>query len=138
MSQKVVALDAKARRRELGAHYTSETNTLRLMGPLFLDDLRAEFEAVKGHKNKLFEFHKKLQTLTFLDPACGCGNFLVVAYRELRRLELDVLRAAAAFGERIGQVFDFLRVDVDQFSASRSRSFRPKSPRWHCGSPTTR
>ena len=53
--------------------------------------------------------------MAFLDPACGCGNFLVVAYRELRRLELDVLKAAAAFGERIGQVFDFLRVDVDQF-----------------------
>ena len=115
MFQKVMDLDAKARRRELGAHYTSETNILRLIGPLFLDELRAEFEVVKGNKNKLFEFHKKLQTLTFLDPACGCGNFLVVAYRELRRLELDVLRAAAAFGQRIGQVFTFLSVDVDQF-----------------------
>ena len=115
MFQKVMELDDKARRRELGAHYTSETNILRLIGPLFLDELRAEFEAIKGNKNKLFEFHKKLQTLAFLDPACGCGNFLVVAYRELRRLELDVLRAAAVFGQRIGHVFDFLRVDVDQF-----------------------
>jgi N-6 DNA Methylase len=115
MFQKVMELDDKARRRELGAHYTSETNILRLIGPLFLDELRAEFDTAKGNKNKLFEFHKKLQTLAFLDPACGCGNFLVVAYRELRRLELDVLRAAAVFGERIGQVFDFLRVDVDQF-----------------------
>ena len=115
MFQKVMELDDKARRRELGAHYTSETNILRLIGPLFLDELRAEFDSAKGHQNKLFQFHKKLQTLAFLDPACGCGNFLVVAYRELRRLELDVLKAAAAFGERIGQVFDFLRVDVDQF-----------------------
>ena len=115
MFQKVMELDDKARRRELGAHYTSETNILRLIGPLFLDELRAEFDDAKGHQNKLFQFHKKLQTLAFLDPACGCGNFLVVAYRELRRLELDVLKAAAAFGERIGQVFDFLRVDVDQF-----------------------
>ena len=113
--QKVMELDDKARRRELGAHYTSEANILRLIGPLFLDELRAEFEAVKANKNKLFDFHKRLQTLSFLDPACGCGNFLVVAYRELRRVELDVLKAAAAFGERIGQVFDFLRVDVDQF-----------------------
>jgi hypothetical protein len=115
MFQKVMELDDKKRRRELGAHYTSESNILRLIGPLFLDELRAEFDAVKPNKSKLFEFHKKLQTLTFLDPACGCGNFLVVAYRELRRLELDVLRAAAGFGERVGMVFDFLRVDVDQF-----------------------
>jgi hypothetical protein len=115
MFQKVMELDAKARRRELGAHYTSETNILRLIGPLFLDELRAEFEAVKGNKNQLFQFHKKLGALTFLDPACGCGNFLVVAYRELRRLELEVLRAAAAFGQRVGQVFEFLHVDVDQF-----------------------
>lgn len=115
MFQKVMELDDKARRRELGAHYTSEVNILRLIGPLFLDELRAEFEATKANKNQLFAFHKKLQTLTFLDPACGCGNFLVVAYRELRRLELDVLRAASRFGEQIGQVFSFVKIDVDQF-----------------------
>jgi hypothetical protein len=115
MFQKVMELDDKARRRELGAHYTSEENILRLMKPLFLDELREELERVKSNKNALFEFHKKLSSLVFLDPACGCGNFLVVAYRELRRLELDVLRAATAFGERIGRVFDQLRVDVDQF-----------------------
>lgn len=115
MFQKVMELDAKARRRELGAHYTSEANILRLIGPLFLDDLRGELAACRHDQNQLFAFHKKLQTLTFLDPACGCGNFLVVAYRELRQLELEVLRAAAQFGQRVGHVFDFLRVDVDQF-----------------------
>ena len=62
MFQKVMELDDKARRRELGAHYTSETNILRLIGPLFLDELRAEFDIAKGHQNKLFQFHKKLQT----------------------------------------------------------------------------
>jgi hypothetical protein len=115
MFQRVIELDAAERRRELGAHYTSETNILKLIQPLFLDELRAEFEKVKGDATRLFEFHKKLQTLTFLDPACGCGNFLVVAYRELRKLELDVMRAASHFGSRIGHVFDFLKVDVDQF-----------------------
>jgi hypothetical protein len=85
-------MDAKAR-RNLGAHYTSEENILKLIQPLFLDDLHEEFKRVKGNKNRLFEFHKKLRTLTFFDPACGCGNFLVIAYRELRKLELDVLRA---------------------------------------------
>ncbi|MBV5311064.1 DNA methyltransferase, partial [Chromatium okenii] len=79
-------------RRQLGAHYTSETNILKLIQPLFLDDLRAEFERVKYNKKKLFAFQEKLAKLKFLDPACGCGNFLVIAYRELRLLELDVLR----------------------------------------------
>lgn len=115
MFQTVIELEAADRRRELGAHYTSETNILKLLGPLCLDELHAEFEAIKGNKDKLFEFHKKLQTLTFLDPACGCGNFLVIAYRELRKLELEVLRAASQFGQRIASVFGFLQVDVDQF-----------------------
>ncbi len=115
MFQRVIELDAQDRRRELGAHYTSETNILKLIKPLFLDQLHAEFDKVKGDTNRLFEFQKKLERLTFLDPACGCGNFLVVAYRELRKLELDVMRAASRFGTRIGHVFDFLKVDVDQF-----------------------
>ena len=115
MFQTVIELEAADRRRELGAHYTSEANILKLLGPLCLDELHAEFEKIKGDKNKLFEFHKKLQTLTFLDPACGCGNFLVIAYRELRKLELEVLRAASKFGQRLGSVFGFLQVDVDQF-----------------------
>jgi hypothetical protein len=79
-------------RRNLGAHYTSETNILKLIKPLFLDELWKEFEGIKDNKNKLPEFHKKLSTLKFLDPACGCGNFLVITYRELRLLELEILR----------------------------------------------
>jgi len=114
MFQKVIDLDEKDRRRQLGAHYTSETNILKLIGPLFLDELRAEFDKVKGNQDKLFEFWKKLANLHFLDPACGCGNFLVITYRELRRLEMDVLRAAEKFGARIGSVFHTLKVDVDQ------------------------
>ena len=81
------------KRRHLGAHYTTEKNILKLIGPLFLDELRAEFDRVKGQRKKLAEFHQRLARLKFLDPACGCGNFLVIAYRELRALELDVLRA---------------------------------------------
>src|SRR5574340_1258156 len=93
-------MDARAR-RNLGAHYTSEENILKLIKPLFLDELWAEFHRVKGNRNRLFEFHKKLRALNFLDPACGCGNFLVISYRELRLLELDVLRAAYEAGQRI-------------------------------------
>jgi hypothetical protein len=115
MFQKVIELDAKERRRQLGAHYTSETNILKVIGPLFLDELKAEFNHVKSNKNKLFEFQKKLTQLRFLDPACGCGNFLVITYRELRELELEVLRAAQVFGRFTGHVFDAVKVDVDQF-----------------------
>ncbi len=78
-------------RRNLGAHYTSEANILKVIKPLFLDDLWKEFESIKDNKNKLPGFHKKLSTLKFLDPACGCGNFLVITYRELRLLELEIL-----------------------------------------------
>ena len=116
MFQKVIELDEKSRRREMGAHYTSEENILKLINSLFLDDLKTEFEVSRHHKNTLFEFHKKLTTLKFLDPACGCGNFLVITYRELRLLELDVLKASIQFGANIENVFKTISVNVDQFS----------------------
>jgi len=115
MFQAVIELDARDRRRQLGAHYTSEANILKLIGPLFMDELHAEFERVKANKNQLFEFQKKLSRLAFLDPACGCGNFLVISYRELRRLEIEVLRAGEKLGQRWGNVFQAITVDVDQF-----------------------
>ncbi len=106
-------------RRNLGAHYTSEENILKLIGPLFLDGLHAEFDKVKNNRNRLFEFHKKLRTLTFFDPACGCGNFLVISYRELRLLELKVLRASHELSGLAGQqsvdVHSLIGIDVDQF-----------------------
>jgi type I restriction-modification system DNA methylase subunit len=102
-------------RRNLGAHYTSETNILKLIKPLFLDDLWKEFEAVKENRNKLLDFHQKLGTLTFLDPACGCGNFLIITYRELRLLELEVLRVLHKSGQRVIDVSSIILIDVDHF-----------------------
>lgn len=117
--QSIMDGEGSDRRRNLGAHYTSEENILKLARPLFLDELRAEFERVKANRNRLFDFHKKLRGLTFFDPACGCGNFLVISYRELRLLELDVLRAAALLeghaGQRSVDVHQLIGVDVDQF-----------------------
>ncbi len=107
-------MDDKAR-RNLGAHYTSEENILKLIKPLFLDALWAEFEKIRKNRNRLFEFHKKLRTLRFFDPACGCGNFLVITYRELRLLELEVLRAAYSDGQMALDVHQLIAVDVDQF-----------------------
>ncbi|MEQ1739464.1 MAG: DNA methyltransferase, partial [Methyloglobulus sp.] len=104
-------------RRNLGAHYTTEKNILKLIRPLFLDELRAEFERVKNQPKKLYDFHQRLAKLKFLDPACGCGNFLVIAYRELRLLELDVIRSL--YGKAQSTSLDVAELnilcDVDQF-----------------------
>ena len=110
-------------RRNLGAHYTSEENIQKLIKPLFLDALWAEFHKVKGNRNKLFEFHKKLRGLNFLDPACGCGNFLVIAYRELRLLEMEVLRAAYGSGQQTLDVHQLIALDVDQFHGIEIEEF---------------
>lgn len=111
-------MDPEAR-RNIGAHYTSEQNILKLIGPLFLDELRAEFARAKRSRNRLFELQKKLAGLKFLDPACGCGNFLVIAYRELRRIELDILREMLRIerehGQQIADVTQLIRLNVDQF-----------------------
>jgi type I restriction-modification system DNA methylase subunit len=100
-------------RRNLGAHYTSEKNILKLIKPLFLDDLWKEFESVKSNKAKLAEFHDKISKLKFLDPACGCGNFLVITYRELRLLELEILRASRKSGQTTLDIQDIMKLDVD-------------------------
>jgi hypothetical protein len=100
-------------RRNLGAHYTSETNILKLIKPLFLDELWKEFESVKGNKNKLQDFHKKISELKFLDPACGCGNFLIITYRELRLLEIEILRSLNKSGQGFLDVREIIWLDVD-------------------------
>ncbi len=107
----------KKQRRELGAHYTSEENILKLIKPLFLDELYAEFERVKVDKFLLEKFHDKIANLKFLDPACGCGNFLIITYRELRRLELEVLKmqVESAYINLFEDISKLIRVNVNQF-----------------------
>ena len=114
---------APAERRAQGAHYTTEKNILKVIEPLFLDDLWEEFTRIKtlrrGRKARLREFQERLGELTFFDPACGCGNFLVIAYRELRRLELQVIREherdeTGAVAGRL-DVGSLSRLDVNQF-----------------------
>lgn len=101
-------------RRNLGAHYTSEVNILKALGPLFLDELQAMREAARGNKSRLQQLLDLLPRLRFLDPACGSGNFLLLAYRELRRLELDVL-AEQQKGQQVLDVAHLIRVNVGQF-----------------------
>ena len=105
----------KKERRNLGVHYTSEENILRLIKPLFLNELYKEFEKVKMYSNQLNAFHEKIANLKFLDPACGCGNFLIIAYRELRLLELEVLKMKLVELHGNLPIEEELKVNVNQF-----------------------
>ncbi len=107
-------MDDKAR-RNIGAHYTSEKNILKLIQPLFLDSLWREFNRIKRNPILLKEFHAKLRSLKFFDPACGCGNFLVISYRELRKLEHKVLKELDGMGQLGPDFRNLIRVNVDQF-----------------------
>ncbi len=108
--------DGARKRRQIGAHYTSERDIMKLVRSLFLDELKAELDACGTSAKKLQAFQDKLASLRFLDPACGCGNFLVVTYRELRELELQVLlRLHGGKTDSARLLLDsLLKVDVDQ------------------------
>ena len=112
-------------RRAQGAHYTTEKNILKVIEPLFMDDLRAEFERLRKRRDNsrsaaLRRFQQKLGGMKFFDPACGCGNFLIIAYRELRQLEIEVLKEIYPRDWQGQRQMDALAetlsiVDVDQF-----------------------
>lgn len=107
----------KEKRRGIGAHYTGENNIMKIIGPLFMDELHAEFEAAGNSKAKLTRLHDKLATMRVLDPACGCGNFLIIAYRELRLLEIEILNKLLPDKTQL-QMTDLTglsHVNVDQF-----------------------
>ena len=106
-------MDSTAR-RNLGAHYTSEKNIMKLIKPLFLDELWEEFHAAGENHNKLKALHGKISKLRFLDPACGCGNFLITAYRELRLLELAIVEKLLK-GQLVTNINQYFLVDLDQF-----------------------
>ena len=113
-----------AERRAQGAHYTTEKNILKMIEPLFLDDLRGEFKRLQARRDnrrrtELRAFHKRLGEMKFFDPACGCGNFLIIAYRELRELEIELIRelrrGRADEAQRVLDTSDLSRITVDQF-----------------------
>ena len=111
-------------RRAHGAHYTTEKNILKVIEPLFMDDLCAEFARLKSRKDsrrvaELRRFQERLSEMAFFDPACGCGNFLIIAYRELRMLEIKVLKQIhpkSPDGRQTDMLAETLSlIDVDQF-----------------------
>ena len=112
-------------RRSTGSHYTPEENIMKVIQPLFLDSLETEFEAILKKSNSkaaLKKFHEKLSTLTFFDPACGAGNFLIIAYREVRRLETRIL--SKLYGDqKTFRTHELSKIDVDQFFGIEKNKF---------------
>ena len=118
MFQYVMISEGTERRHAIGGHYTSEQNILKLIKSLFMDDLNEEFQRVANNRRALTSFHDKLTRLRFFDPACGCGNFLVIAYRELRRLEMRVINRRGELDPQLMSDPTLLcRVDVHQLTA---------------------
>jgi hypothetical protein len=106
------------KRRNLGAHYTSEKNILKVVRGLFLDELYAEFESIKHNARALAQFQTRLKQLKFFDPACGCGNFLVITYREMRQLEIEILKQLRTLSGEAQLKLDASQlsvIDVDSF-----------------------
>jgi len=116
--------------RQGGAHYTSEKNILKTLQPLFLDELREEFEKIKvdrstQKKSRLKKLKGSLSEMRFFDPACGCGNFLILAYRELRQLEIEILEEMYPLKERqtFLDISHLSNIDVDQFYGIEMEEF---------------
>jgi len=126
MFQSVMDADA---RHALGAHYTPEKSILKVIQPLFLDDLRGELAAAGRNARKLRALQDKLAAITCFDPAAGCGNFLIIAYRELRRLEFDILvrleelEGGAQQHLSVDIISGLSKVNVDQFYAIEIEEF---------------
>jgi hypothetical protein len=109
-------------RGSLGQHYTSVTNIMKVIQPLFLDKLYAELEKSRGSKKKIQTLLQRLQSIRIFDPACGSGNFLIIAYKELRKFEMEVFKALNALtdqsvmflsGIRLSQ---FYGIEIDDFA----------------------
>ena len=126
------------KRAELGMHYTSVPNIMKVIRPLFLDDLYAEFEKAKGSEAKLNKLLSRLYQLRIFGPACGSGNFLIISYKELRRLEMAIYKELRRL---TGQLpFSFSGIQVSQFYGIELVNLTSlmRWPSLRCGSPSIR
>jgi hypothetical protein len=104
----------KKKRETLGAHYTSQENIIKLIEPLFLNDLREELKRAGTNKIALEKLQNKISKMRFFDPACGCGNFLIVTLSELRKLELMIIRILQD-GQKVLDINTLSKIRMDQF-----------------------
>lgn len=99
-----------------GMHYTSVPNIMKVINPLFLDELKESFENSKGNTKKLNELHKRITNLKIFDPACGSGNFLIIAYKELRKLEMDIFKSGQMLNMPSIKLSQFYGIELDDFA----------------------
>lgn len=100
----------------LGMHYTSVPNIMKVIEPLFLDELHEAFEEAKGKKKKLSELKNRLTKIKVFDPACGSGNFLIIAYKELRRLEMAIFKESGEMALSGIALSQFYGIELDDFA----------------------
>jgi hypothetical protein len=124
----IQAVADDSERGELGMHYTSVPNILKVLNPLFLDSLREQLEAAGYSRQKLRNLRKRLASIRVFDPACGSGNFLVIAYKEMRRIEAMVVERLG--GEKnlklddrrsVIALSDFYGIEIKGFAAEIAR-----------------
>lgn len=123
MMQAVASEDSRS---HLGMHYTSVPNIMKVIKPLFLDDLRDEFEKAKGSNSKLNALYERIGKIKFMDPACGSGNFLIVTYKQLRQLEIDILKEQNNLGYQTMYLQSvtldqFYGIEIDDFACDTTR-----------------
>ncbi len=116
-------------RSGLGQHYTSVPNIMKVINPLFMDDLREEFEKAKDSVNKLKSLQLRLSKIRIFDPACGSGNFLIIAFKQMKLLEMDIIkRIQEVSGEKdfqmnlsVIELKQFYGIEIDDFACEIAR-----------------
>ena len=103
-------------RGTLGQHFTSVPNIMKVIEPLFLNDLKEEFENARGNNNKLKQLLFRLKNIKIFDPACGSGNFLIIAYKELRRLEMEIFKEMGSLALSEISLNQFYGIELDDFA----------------------
>lgn len=118
----IQAVVIEGERAKLGMHYTSVPNIMKVIEPLFLNELREEFEKNKGKPNQLRKLIYRISKIKIFDPACGSGNFLIIAYKELRHLEIEILQDIYNTESQVSIVFteiklsQFYGIELDDFA----------------------
>ena len=103
-------------RGTLGQHFTSVPNIMKVIEPLFLNDLKEAFENARGNNNKLNQLLYRLKNIKIFDPACGSGNFLIIAYKELRRLEMEIFKEMGSLALSEISLNQFYGIELDDFA----------------------
>lgn len=110
-----------AHRGELGMHYTSPANIMRVLGPAIIDELKGELEAAGTRRERLHQFVSRLKRIRLFDPACGSGNFLIIGYKELRALEIEAFKRLGELPHDVVTLDHFFGIEIDDFACQAAR-----------------